>query len=512
MVVAERGASRYHLSLPAGAGPTERLAVDEIGRYVERMTGAKLPVVEEPGPTGAAIAVRARATEGEGFSIAARGSQITIEGDGPIGCLYGAYELLERLGCRWVFPGAQGEVVPRRSRLELRPFTASQEPSFPSRSIILGHPACFQDLDEWIVWCGRQRINNLFCHAGAPTDQQIEDLRRRGIALEVGGHGLPGLLPRNLFESHPQYFREADGQRVREHNFCPSNPDAREIVKESALEYFRHAPAAAFFHLWPDDLWEGGWCSCPQCAGLSSSDQALTATNVVAEALEEVWPEARLAYLAYHDTTEPPTKVRPHRNVFLENAPRERCYAHGLGDPRCERNSREYRPAWEALLGLFEADGRGNSHAFEYYSDTILFRTMQPPLLDVIPADARYYRDARTPAYQSLVVSTRAWHSPPFSLYLFARAAWDADADGERVLADYCRTYFGPEWEAARQYFRLLDRAFRSVLAFDVYVGPIPDLRAPKTEPARVGERKLREVERGRALVAEAGQVLSEAK
>ena len=143
------------------------------------------------------------------------------------------------------------------------------------------------------------------------------------------------------------------------------------------------------------------------------------ALDFVAESLEEIRPEARLAYLAYHDTTKVPTSVRPRHNVFLLNAPRERCYAHGMGDLACPRNHREYRPQWELLQKMFEEDGRSNAHAFEYYVDSILFRSMQPPLLEVIPADARYYREQGLPVYQSLVVSTRDWRSPPFSLYLF---------------------------------------------------------------------------------------------
>ncbi|GIW18573.1 MAG: hypothetical protein KatS3mg064_1730 [Tepidiforma sp.] len=92
------------------------------------------------------------------------------------------------------------------------------------------------------------------------------------------------------------------------------------------------------YHLWADDLRAGGWCACGGCAGMTPSDQALEATNLVAEALERVDPAAQVAHLAYHDTLEAPQRVRPRANVAALWAPRNRCYAHALDDGGCRRN------------------------------------------------------------------------------------------------------------------------------------------------------------------------------
>jgi len=49
-------------------------------------------------------------------------ARIVIAGDNSRGVIYGVYDLLERLGCRWFYPTedpADPEVVPRRDILSL---------------------------------------------------------------------------------------------------------------------------------------------------------------------------------------------------------------------------------------------------------------------------------------------------------------------------------------------------------------------------------------------------------
>jgi hypothetical protein len=198
-----------------------------------------------------------------------------------------------------------------------------------------------------------------------------------------------------------------------------------------------------YFHAWADDIMGGGWCSCPQCKELSPSGQNLLAMNALAEVLGKKFPNSFIADLAYHDTAEVPRRVRPHKNVFLLHAPRERCYAHAINDPKCRRNREEYLPHWEKRYEYFGGKDSKTTHCFEYYTDAILNREMQPPNIEVIPADARYYRKLQVPVFQNLVVAFRDWHSPPISLVIFAQAAWNADIEGKDVVSDFCRYYYG---------------------------------------------------------------------
>ena len=92
---------------------------------------------------------------------------------------------------------------------------------------------------------------------------------------------------------------------------------------------------------------------------------------------------------------------------------------------------------------MFSRTAPRTIHEFSYYTDGLLDREMQPPQLETIPADARYFRSLGLPVQQNLMVCFRDWHSPPFSLVLFAEAAWNAEVKGGEALEDFCRHYYG---------------------------------------------------------------------
>ena len=47
LTIVDKEKSRYHIVIAANALPSERYAAEELQRYVERMSGAKLPIVTD---------------------------------------------------------------------------------------------------------------------------------------------------------------------------------------------------------------------------------------------------------------------------------------------------------------------------------------------------------------------------------------------------------------------------------------------------------------------------------
>ncbi len=486
-VLAEGGETDWHISVSPTASPPERLAGRELSRYLEQITGAAFAVVEEARPTGTCIRLAAEQGRVDGFRVEVAPDRIAISGSTPRGALYGAYDLLERLGCRWHYLGALGETVPRLDRASLPVGSVAQEASFPVRSVFLGYPSYFERFEEWLDLFAKLRINGIAVHGIDWTtydrDRYLPMIAERGFILEYGGHLMPGLVPRTLFEEHPEYFRmNEEGERVADYNFCPSS-DALALMQRNARALFEKAPEIRYWHVWADDLMGGGWCFCPRCEGMSPGDQNALATNALAETLAEASPDAALALLAYHDTGRAPT-IAPAPNVFLLHAPRERCYRHAFDDPDCRRNREEYLPDWRALRDMFLAVSPDALHEFSYYSDGILYREMQPPQIDVIPADARFFRAEGLHAHQNLMVAYRDWRSPPFSLVLSSRAAWNADTDGQAELEDFCRAYYGDAVaERMVDYYREVDRACNHLFDGDPIVGPYNDMTWPPLAP-----------------------------
>jgi alpha-glucuronidase len=123
----------WSIVVSTNAGQAEHFAAQELQRYIEQICGARMPVVEDTAK-GPNIRIGQRIDlnnmmelpepiQGfDGYSIAITESAITVAGDNPRGVIYGAYDLLERLGCRWYFPTldpADPEVVPQNPDLML---------------------------------------------------------------------------------------------------------------------------------------------------------------------------------------------------------------------------------------------------------------------------------------------------------------------------------------------------------------------------------------------------------
>ena len=489
-ILATKGRSDWKIVLRSDASGPEALAAGELAKYIRMIAGVDLPVIKGSFAGAHTIAIDSAAGVLDGFDLTITADRITIHGHTSRGALYGAYQLLEEVGCRWYYPGSLGEVVPTATTLGVAPKTARQIASFRERSVMVAYPFYYDRFEEWIDVLAKQRINNLVIY-GQSLDwwkstrvRFLPLLQARNMILEFGGHFLPAFVPRDLFQSHPEYFRMNDqGQRTNDYNFC-LNSGAVEVLRTGVRNHFTQLPEITYFHMWADDLSGGGWCHCPKCRNVSPADQNLMAMKAVAGVLAEVNPKASLALLTYHDSASVPGQAPP-SNLFLFHAPRERCYRHAFNDPACRRNREEYWKDWRDLHAMFSQTAPNTIHEFNYYTDGLLDREMQPPQLGTVPADARYFRSVGLPVYQNLMVCFRDWHSPPFSLVLFAQAAWNADVKGDEALEDYCRHYYGQALaRMMTDYYRTVDKACEVLFAGDPIQGPYIDMTWPPMEPA----------------------------
>lgn len=469
----------FVLDVRGDAGPV-RHAANELRAHLPAAT-----------PGSHTIRIEAGAASTDGFQATIGASGIVLHGDNPRGALNAAYWLLEQAGILWVEPGPDG--VCRRPGTSVPEGTFRETPTFPRRTLILGQDALHDAWHAWLEWASRNRLNDVFFHDTPPSRLDRDGQPRptaaaaiaadgggwmferwdadgpairaaaaeHGMTLQFGGHHLPALLPRALFAEHPDWFPERNGERDPRYNLCTSSPGARDHIRTAARAFFERFAGADIYHLWADDTRGGGWCECDACAALSPSDQALIATNLLAGELAAVAPGARVAHLAYHDTNDPPRVTTPAANVCALWAPRSRCYAHAIDDPRC-RNHAEF---WAPYTGLLARFGNDNSRisVFEYYSDAILFKGLAPTALRVLPADARAYA-AGAHNLQDLMVGNRPWEGPPWHAWWMARCAWNPAANPEAELRRFCDSAFPANAAAMTAYYAEQDRAYHLLL------------------------------------------------
>jgi hypothetical protein len=371
----------------------------------------------------------------DGFSLAISQDGVGVVAATAKGVLNGVYHLAEQLGFLFLLPGESGEWAPARLR-NLPVGERVVQPRFPWRGVFWESLSTVDfSVEEWLRFYAKLKFNAL-SHEKADL-LLAEEL---GIRLEIGGHGLSKLLPRERFADHPEWFRmiqpeDFRGQRVSDSNFCIANPEARRLVKKVFAQELKTAAGVYGIHAWADDLPAGGWCLCPSCRSFSPADQAMLAMNLLAESARECGSPVRIAAIAYHDTLFPGANIIPDERCFLLYAPRERCYGHALNDPQCARN-RHYLEALDAWKEKCRAVP--DSHTFEYYFDQILFRGMYPFLPDVILADMATYATHGISTHLSLQVAGPAL-APEFNMLVFAAAHWD---DG-LTAGDYCSRLAG---------------------------------------------------------------------
>ena len=418
---------------------------------------------------------------GDAFELRIDKSTLQILAANDRSCLYAAYALLEGVGWRFPAPGEDRFDQTSYKATGWRQLTGKSEASFEHRGLSVLTPSN-EELAAVVEWMPKQRLNSIFI--GHNENQaQIKALEpklaRRGIRLEAGGHVLDEFLPLDMFQSRPEYFRYKDGQRRQDGNFCTSRFGTLQVVAEKAVEFMRELPAAKVFHFWGEDVEGGSWCECDTCKSLTPAEQMTIAVNAIAEAAEKERPGSTVDFLLYHDTLEIPDNLHPRPNVFALFAPRERCYAHGIGDPNCPRN------VWHA--SRFQAAKRPFGErvsVFEYYCDFILWRCLGIAVPATILADLAWYKSMRVEDVQALHFGQFSNWAYALNAYVFARAAWDLKLDRNALVTQFCHARYGPHTRSMLQAYFSIEQASLHTLTYDEYGRDAYDIRDTPPTPA----------------------------
>ena len=209
----------------------------------------------------------------------------------------------------------------------------------------------------------------------------LAECEKYNIDVEYEQHILMELLPRDLSEEHPEFFRvDKEGKRNGDYNMCFTSEEAMEIVKKNAVEIAHWIkPTSHRYFFWTDDVQL--YCNCAECSKYSPSEQVLLYENAILKALKEYDPEATVAHLAYHKTLAPPKKVKPLPGVFFEFAPIQRDYDNPL--------DAELLTHLKNNLEIFPQE---TAHILEYWLDVSMFSNWEKDNLVKVPCSKEEIR------------------------------------------------------------------------------------------------------------------------
>lgn len=478
------GNVRAVITIPAEPTKTEWLAASEIAKYVELMSGAKLPIVPTDSPPARTIALRRQkdiplhlsTLKAEAYSISLEGGRLVLTGARDRSVLYAAYDLLGRLGCKWLAPDYSfyddtAEVVPKKAKLVLtldKPVVEKAAMKFRKLYVEEGHTHNAGNLKQMVEWMSKTRRNTLV----VPTDYQgsgrvkwdnwrealTPELRNRDIQIEVGGHGYQNFLNAQMPEvkAHPEWLgMDENGERTeaRGRVFCSSNPDAVATLTENVIAYLEARPEIDIFDFWPPD--GARWCECEPCKkmGTPADRQARLVGQVITEARKQ-GVKTRFECIAYSVYTDPPVSPAMDPSVLIDFCPIAQCFEVQINDPTSKQNA-GYAEDLQAWRKAFKGDLSIYSYYRKYAWDSL-------PV--VIPhymqADMKWYAKVGTNGMSSYS-EPGDWRTYELNHYVLSQLSWNPDCDVDAVIGEFCAARYPKCADAAKALLMAMEETVR---------------------------------------------------
>lgn len=413
----------------------------ELSRYLDIM----MPHCAQPEIT---FEIRSdETTTLDGFHAYAQGNCIHICATQDRGFLYGAYALLERLGCRFSFSLVGEESIPSLAALpDIEPF--SESPLMEARGLCLYGLSTdsLEDTLRAIDWMAKQRFNLLLasedrlCDAvenlhgirfGAMLDKLGPELLKRGIILNMSEHSTDVFFPRDeLFPQHPEWFALIDGQRVPL-QMCYANEEATDYYASQLADYAARQPQAQMLGVWPLD--GEGYCTCEACR---HPDTIARAVAKVARAVHAVRPDIVVEHLAYKPGSFPVPSFPLEDNMCVLVCHKTDETAH----------------SW-----LHAMRGRKGAYYFEYNTANHYTWLANPWLL---PGYCRWITahmaQLNYVGMVSLFLPMQAWWTGAINCHFLRKAAWSPAFDMESALDELTHMLLGRHAQHAKRALQVL--------------------------------------------------------
>jgi pimeloyl-ACP methyl ester carboxylesterase len=443
VVLVENGRSAHRICLPPQASAAEQRGAVELQRFLEEMSGARLPVAEQCGSDPGILLKYAPEYGAEEFSLKTVGSNIVITGGRPRGVMYGAYTFLEKLGCRW-FSSSLSR-IPKRKTVRIEELDDRQKPAFEMR-----WPGITEAAEK--EWAARNKLNG----GGLPLDAST------GGRVECApcGHSFYWLVPpAKFFAAHPEYFALVEGKRRNSGaQLCLTNPGTIRAGVERILSWLEEHPEVDIVGVCQED-WRG-WCECDQCRrveqeeGGAHSGPIVRFVNALAEEITKKYPNKRILTYAYQYSEPAPSRTRPHPNVRIQLAPISACVGHPAEE--CPLNKgllMDNLKGWSRLANQIYMYGYATNFAHFLYPFPDFYRLAADiPMLKRNGVAGIYYESSH---------QGNGGESAEMRSYVMAKMFWNPLENIEQLVDEYMEAAYGKAARPMRAVFDLMHREVR---------------------------------------------------
>ncbi len=482
VLLASKGKALYNIYLDGASGPTLRFAGAELKKYLDQISGAGFSIASAPGNKTIVLSASQKEFSNKtenNYRISKDRNKIYFSAADETGVLYAVYDFLSRLGCHWAAPAFEfyngaHEYVPRNHTL-IYSHTQNdlQAPVFKYRKLYIeeGLSHNSTNLVQLAEWMPKARFNILVApinyqgHGKVQWDNWREnlspELKKRGIKVEVGGHGYQNFLNASmesgtLFSKHPEWFgMNKDGQRSPDKKWvcCTSNPKAVAYVHNNILAYLEDRPEIDIFDFWPPDSEE--WCYCANCTALgSASTRHALFVNETAQFLKKHLPRVKLECLAYSHYTAPPDSVVLDPDILVDFCPIKQNFDYQIYEPEAENNR-----FYNNHLKTWRDDFKGEISLYSYYR-RYAWRSLPNMLTHYMQKDLKYYKKMGVSGV-SVYSEPGDWFTYGINHYVLSGLAWNPDINVDSLVQLYCTTVYGAAAKTAIAAYRELEETVR---------------------------------------------------
>jgi len=433
-----------------------------------------------------------------------------IAGSNPRSVLLSVYEYFRQMGCRWLFPGVDGEYIPLK---DITPVYCRRKPSMRYRGQCnegAEFQQCMLDAIDFAPKVGMNvfmmefripsayydfyydHLNNENNRRPEPVTpgqvlqwkRQCEaEISKRGLQFHDIGHGWAAnsfgidttvsfVDASEVSEETRQFLALRDGKRELFNNrpnhteFCMSNAAARKKVVAHIVAYAGKHDNVDYLHVWLADA-RNNHCECEACRRHTPSDWYMILMNELDAALTEAGLPTRIVFIVYTDTTFAPLTeyIQNQPRFTLLIAPITRSFTRSLplhidGSltvPAYERNNIILPAKVEEYfvhLNNWKKTWKGSCIAYEYHFWRHQYYDLSGiNIAGVVHEDVKAYAQH---GIQGIIEdgSQRSFFPNGFAFYCYARTMFDTSLTFEGLLEEYFSAAYGESWRAFYAYLK----------------------------------------------------------
>lgn len=436
------GKSAYKIIVASKVGEKEQTAATALQTYIEKVSGAKLPISPESAVAGkfeiivgfnshaAKAGFKTTALQQGEALILTSGNHILIAGGGPDGVLAAAYIFIEKyLGARLFAYGLP--TILKQASITLPNIQLRETPAMAYRE------AFFQPIynEEYRNW------------------HHLDFFDIPNTKWGLWGHSFFRLVPPGkYFKSHPEYFAFRNNKRIPNGQLCLSNPEVLEIAIEELKKKMKENPQAVYWSLSQED--NDLYCLCDKCYPLDKKEHSHGASvlNFVNKVAAR-FPSEKFVTLAYHYSFTPPATIRPAANVIVQIST---INAYRQAPIRTAPQDEPIRKGFDAW-----AKKTGNLMVWDYSANFNHFLCPYPDF-EVIKGNIQYYQSKGVK-----MVFVQGNHHPisdftELRCYLWSKLLWNPKLDTDEVIREFVNGFYGKGAPFVMQYIQSLHESLKA--------------------------------------------------